>query len=171
MRIMPQVIMVIVAGHHKPSRLGVHIHVNRFNPLNKDIINIRITPKRKRTHRVEHVPPLHSVLFFLGGTPEVRVNDRELTISQKGRVRLSTKEMKAPVVCNERGGPLRRGRAHSGSGGRHCNKSRSLGGGEKRFDGEGRGKHVHYLSKKETLNPAIKLLLFYLTLNPDTRTF
>ena len=120
MHISPQMIMIIVAGHHKPPRLGIHIHVDRFNPLNKDIINVRIAPKRKGTHCMEHIPSLHSVLLFFGGSPEVGVNDCKLTISQEGRVRLRAKETKAPVVVNKRGRSFRRGRAHSNSGGRHC---------------------------------------------------
>ena len=107
-------------------RLGVHIHVNQLDPLNKDVINIRIASKGKGTHRMEHIPPFHSLLFFFGGSPEVGVNNSKLTIPQKGRVRLRAKKTKAPVVVNERGRPLRRGRAHSSSGGRHCSKSRRL---------------------------------------------
>ena len=90
MRITPQMIVIIVAGHHKPSRLGIHVLVDRLNPLNKSVVNIRITSERKCTHCMKHIPSLHRLLLFLGGTPEVGVNDGELPISQKGRVSLGS---------------------------------------------------------------------------------
>ena len=105
MSITPQMIVIIVTGYHKPSRLGIHVLIDRFNPLNKDIVNIRITSKRKDTHHMKHVPSLHCLLLLPRSPPEVWINNGKFAITQEGGVSLGSggqPTLRESAECRER---------------------------------------------------------------------